>query len=349
MSRRLLGLAAAVLFVGSVVLGVGIALVFGPNTKAYETPRSVVIPREATLETTTDSLERADILASPATFHFVARVTGWGRQIKSGHYRIASRSSNYHLLDKLRRGLQTPVRVTIPAGGHIDGLASVVSAKLEMDADAFHAALCDTSLARSMGTTPSRLFGYMLPETYEFYWQTSPEAVVRRIKGAFDRFYEREMAAGADSLGFTKREVVTLASIVEQEAFLDEEKPTIAGVYLNRLERGWPLQADPTVQYVLIDRGLDRVQRVLNKHLEIDHPYNTYQIQGLPPGPITNPAPSTLRAVVDPEDHEYLYFAADGTGGHTFSRTLREHNRAAQRYQHMLDERQLRDDSDPSP
>jgi UPF0755 protein len=180
----------------------------------------------------------------------------------------------------------------------------------------------------------------MLPETYEFYWQTPPETVVRRVKQAFDRFYERELAAVADSLGFTKREVVTLASIVEEEALFDAEKPRIAGVYLNRLERGWPLQADPTVQYALMDRGGERVTRVLYKHLEIDHPYNTYQIQGLPPGPIANPSPSSLRAAASPERHEYFYFAADGTGGHTFSRTLREHNRAAQKYQRMLDRRQ---------
>ncbi|MFB6098094.1 MAG: endolytic transglycosylase MltG, partial [Salinibacter sp.] len=150
----------------------------------------------------------------------------------------------------------------------------------------------------------------------------------------------RELAAEADSIGFTKREVVTLASIVEKEALLNAEKPKIAGVYLNRLERGWPLQADPTVQYALIDRGKQRVNRVLYEHLEIDHPYNTYQIQGLPPGPIANPSPSSLRAAADPARHEYLYFAADGTGGHTFSRTLREHNQAAEKYHRLLDQRE---------
>ena len=138
--------------------------------------------------------------------------------------------------------------------------------------------------------------------------------------------------------------MVTFASIVGEEALFDAEKARIAGVYLNRLKRGWPLQADPTVQYALVDAGKQRVTRVLYKHLEIDHPYNTYQIQGLPPGPITNPSPSSLRAATGPERHEYLYFAADGTGGHTFSRTLQEHNRAAQKYQHMLDQRQ----NDPS-
>ncbi|WP_208427221.1 MULTISPECIES: endolytic transglycosylase MltG [Salinibacter] len=338
-ARSRLGVVVAILFVGGLVAGVGGALVFGPNTGGYDAPRSVYIARGATLDTAIDSLAQADVLVVPAAFRLVARATGWGQQIKSGHYRIASRRSNYALLDKLRRGLQDPVRLTLPPGVQPGALTSVLGRRLERDADAFRAALRDTSLAEALDSTPARLFGYMLPETYEFYWQTPPEAVVRRLKQGFDRFYERELAAGADSLGLTKREVVTLASIVEWEALVDAEKPAIAGVYLNRLTRGWPLQADPTIQYVLLDTKGTRVTRVLYEHLEIDHPYNTYQNQGLPPGPITNPSPSSLRAAARPERHEYLYFAADGTGGHTFSRTLREHNRAAEKYQQMLDER----------
>jgi len=338
-ARHRFGLVAVVLFVGGLVVGVGGTLVFGPNTGGYDTPRSVYVAQETTLGATIDSLTQADVLVVPAAFRLVARATGWGQQIKSGHYRIAPRRSNYALLDKLRRGLQDPVRLTIPPGVQREQLASVLGRRLERDADAFRAALRDTSLAADLGSTPARLFGYMLPETYEFYWQTPPETVVRRVKRGFDRFYERELAAGADRLGLTKREVVTLASIVEWEALVDAEKPAIAGVYLNRLDRGWPLQADPTIQYVLLDTKGERVTRVLYEHLEIDHPYNTYQNQGLPPGPVTNPSPTSLRAAAVPERHEYLYFAADGTGGHTFSRTLREHNRAAEKYQQMLDER----------
>lgn len=338
-SRSVFGLVTAVLVLGGLALGIGAALVFGPNTGDYDTPRSVIISRQSTLDSAIDSLERADILTSVPTFRLVARATGWGHQLKAGHYRIAPRSSNYHVLNKLRRGLQTPVKVTVPPGVRARALASAVSRRLEMDPESLHTALRDTSLAESLGTSSSHLFGYMLPDAYEFYWQVDPKTVVRRVKDEFDRFYDRELSTGADSVGLSKHELVTLASIVEQETFLEEEKPTIAGVYLNRLERGWPLQADPTVQYVLQETKEKRVTRVLYEHLEIDHPYNTYQVRGLPPGPIANPAPSTLRAVADPEQHEYLYFAADGTGGHTFSRTLREHNRAAQEYHRRLDQR----------
>lgn len=325
--------------VGGIGIGAGGWIVFGPNTGPYEGSRSVTFPKDVSLDAAIDSLQSEGVLASAPTFRLVARATGWGHQIKAGHYRIASHTSSYRLLDTLRRGLQDPVRVTIPPGSRSETVSKVVGAHLQMDTDAFRNALRDTSVARSLGADPAHLFGYMLPETHEFYWQASPEKVVRGIKDSFDRFYERHLAAGADSLGLSKHEVVTLASIVEWEALQDAEKPKIAGVYLNRLQKGWRLQADPTIQYALLDTEGERTTRVLYRDLDIDHPYNTYQNAGLPPGPITNPSPTSLRAVAHPEQHDYFYFAADGTGGHTFSRTLNEHNRAAQKYHRELDRR----------
>jgi UPF0755 protein len=338
-SRLAVVILALVGLLGSIGAGAGGWIVFGPNTGPYEGSRSVILPSDVTFEAAIDSLQAEDVLASPSTLRLVATLTGWGEQIKAGHYRIASRTSNYRLLDTLRRGLQDPIRVTIPPGSRPTVVTKVVGKRLKTDAEDVRAALQDTSLARELGTTPDRLFGYMLPETYEFYWQASPETVVRRIKTSFDRFYERELANGTARFDLTKREVVTLASIVEWEALQDREKPRIAGVYLNRLEENWRLQADPTIQYVLLQTTGERTGRVLYRHLEIDHPYNTYRNRGLPPGPITNPSPSSLRAVANPEQHEFFYFAADGTGGHTFSRTLREHNRAAEQYHQMLNER----------
>jgi UPF0755 protein len=270
----------------------------------------------------------------------VASATGWDEQVKPGHYAFTAGASSYDLLDTIRRGLQTPVRVTIPPGRQPPIVAAVMGRELAFSKDDFLRAVRDSSLARDLGTEVDHLFGYMLPETYEFYWQTPAREVVRRVKRQFDAFYESELAGAASNAGLSKHDVLTLASIVEWEAYLDEEKPTIAGVYLNRLDDRWKLQADPTIQYVLIDTEGQRTRRVLYKHLEIDHPYNTYRNAGLPPGPITNPAPSTLRAVAYPEEHRYYFFAADGTGGHQFSRTLREHNRAARNYHRMLDKRE---------
>lgn len=324
--------------------GGGSMLVFGPNTLPGE-PRSVVIPRGASLGAAIDSLEARGALVSPGAFRVMARGTGWGDQIKAGHYRIRGQASNIRVLDRLRRGLQDPVRLTIPPGARPEAIARVAGRRLESSPGAFHEALRDTSLARELDTTPARLFGYILPETYEFYWQTNPERVVRRIKGSFDRFYDRRLAAHADSLGLSKHEVVTLASIIEWEALLNDEKPMIAGVYLNRLDDGWRLQADPTIQYVLLQTRGERTQRVLYEDLEIDHPYNTYQNAGLPPGPITNPSPAALRATVRPAEHDYYYFSATGEGGHIFSRTLQEHNRAAQKYHRRLEQRRQDDSS----
>jgi UPF0755 protein len=338
--RWVAGGLAAVLLLGAVGAGLVGWIAFGSNTPAYDGERTVVVSGDAPLSATVDSLEDAGILASGTTFRWMARATGWGEQIKTGHYAFAAGASNYDLLDVLRRGLQTPVRLTIPPGSRPDVVARVAGSELAFDARAFRAALRDTSLARSLDTQPGRLFGYLMPETYEFYWQTSPEDVIRKIKRSFDRFYSRDIAAGAERLDLTKNDVLTLASIVEWEALLDEEKPAIAGVYLNRLDRGWKLQADPTIQYVLIEENGSRVRRVLYKHLEIDHPYNTYRNPGLPPGPITNPAPSTVRAVVNAKDHDYMYFAADGTGGHAFAETHREHLRNARAYHRLLDQRE---------
>jgi UPF0755 protein len=315
-------------------------VVFGPNTQDYAGTRSVKVPPGAGLTAVADSLEARNILAARWTLTLFGAATGWGEQAKAGHYTIAAGASNYAILDKIRRGLQTPLRITIPPGTRPDVVAKVVGRKLRFDAPAFEAALRDTALARELGTDPAHLFGYMLPETYEFYWQAPPERVVRRAKAAFDQLWTEELAAGADSLGLSRGEVATLASIVEREALRDTEKPRIAGVYLNRLQQGWRLDADPTVIYAVVDRGGERPRRVLNKHLRIDHPYNTYRRRGLPPGPITNPSPSSLRAVVEAEDHSYMFFAADGTGGHRFSRTLREHNRAAEAYHDWYEKQQ---------
>ena len=336
---RLLIAGASVLVLGAIVAGIGAWIVFGSNTPDYDGQRRVTLPTRD-FDAAVDSLQVAGIVESESSFRWVASTTGWDAQVKPGHYAFEAGASSYDLLDTIRKGLQTPVRVTIPAGRRPPVMAGVVGRNLKISSDDVLQALRDTALARELGTDTTHLFGYMLPETYEFYWQTPAEKVVRRIKREFDQYYETRLADAADSMNLSRSEVVTLASIVEWEAYLDEEKPTIAGVYLNRLDDRWLLQADPTIQYVLIDTKGKRVRRVLYRHLEIDHPYNTYRNVGLPPGPITNPAPSTLRAVVNAEDHDFYFFAADGAGGHRFSETLREHQQAASDYHDLLDRRE---------
>ena len=186
-------------------------MLFGPNTPAYDAPRSVYLPPDPSLDAALDSLTRAGVLASPATFRLAARATGWGAQLKSGHYRIRPRSSTYRLLDKLRRGLQDPVRLRLPAGRRAGALARTMGAGLRHDAHAFRAALRDTALAAALGTAPSRLFGYLLPETYEFYWEAPPERWVPLSNTSLPRLYERELPPGSQRPRSPQRSLCTVA------------------------------------------------------------------------------------------------------------------------------------------
>ncbi len=338
MKQRVLIFVAVLTVLALAGAGVGYWLAFAPNTPAFEGERSVKIPPGASLNQAVDSLAAAGVLADRRTFTWMARLTGWGGQIKAGHYTFAAGTSNHGLLDKLRRGLQTPVRLTIPPGSRPEVVAAVAARAMAFSADDFLAALRDPDLAASLGTDTTHLFGFMLPETYFFYWHTDARTVIRKIKEAFDAFYAEARARAPNPPDLSPEEVVNLAAIVEWETGIEEEKPRVAGVYLNRLRDGWPLQADPTVQYaILAAEGQKR--RLLFRDYEINHPYNTYGYRGLPPGPITNPSPSSIRAVLNAERHDYYFFVANGDGSHTFSRTIREHNRAADAYRRLMRQR----------
>lgn len=341
MRKRGLWIGAGVLLlIGCLGAGTAYWMVWSPNTPSFEDARSVKIPPEADYAAALDSLDAAGVLDSRTSFDWMARLTGWGEQIKPGHYAIEAGASNHDLLDKLRRGLQDPLRLTIPPGSTPEVVAAVVAAEMPFSKEDFLTALRDSTVAADLGTRPEAVFGHMLPETYFVYWLWDAPRVVRKVADDFDAFYTDSLRARADSLGLSTEEVLTLASIVEWETYIKEERPTVAGVYLNRLQRGWPLQADPTIQYGLLETEGQK-RRLTFADYELAHPYNTYRFAGLPPGPITNPSPSSIRAVVDPDEHGYMYFVAspEGDGRHVFSRTLREHNRNANAYRQALRDR----------
>lgn len=344
MRKKILIAIAIVLGLGLIVGG-GIAwLTFGPNTEVYTGTRSVKIPPGSTFEAVVDSLDTAGVLQWDDSFRWFARATGWGGQVKAGHYVFGAGLSNYRILSKLRRGLQEPVHVTIPPGTRPEVIAAVAGRDMYFSAAEFDSVLSDTAFAAELGTDTTTLFGFMMPETYYFYWLTSAENTVRKIKEQFDAFYERELKARADSLGLTKEEVVSLASIIEWETAVPEERPIVSGVYHNRLDIGMKLDADPTVQYVVMQNE-GRKRRLFYADYDIQHPYNTYLRAGLPPGPLNNPSPSALRAAVNPAEHDYLYFVATGDGGHKFSQTLAEHNRAAREYHDQMRQRRAHQDT----
>jgi len=321
--------------------GIGSAIIWAlwlPNTPSPDKHQSLYLPKGNSFEGVVDSLEARNFINNLWTFHLVAHATGWKDQIKAGHYTFSSRQSNISLLQTLRKGLQTPVSVRIPSGSRRDRIARVAAANMAFEPEAFIAALRDTALATSLGTDTLHLFTYMLPETYHFYWLTEAEDVVRKIKHEFDAFFERELAAESAKRNMTHEEVVTLAAIVEWETNIDSEKSRIAGVYLNRLRKHWPLQADPTIQYALIELE-GGMRRLFFRDYRIRHPYNTYLYQGLPPSPITNPSPASLKATATAEKHSYMFFVASPNGGHSFNTDLRSHNRDADALRRHLKER----------
>lgn len=305
-------------------------------TPEYDGIRSVNIRPGEELDVVSAHLVEAGILEEQRGFNWLARLTGWGHQIKAGHYEIESGASNRDLLDNLRRGLQTPVDIRIPSGTRRDRIVRALAEPMAFSEDDVRAALADTAFATELETDTTHLWAWMMPETYSFYWLTSERDVIRRIKEvAASRLAEAIDSPGDIPIDMTPDEVIRLAGIVEWETSHVPEKPTVAGVYLNRLRDRWALQADPTVQYALIElEGSKR--RLYFRDYRIDHPYNTYRFRGLPPGPITNPSQSSIESVVRPEQHRYFYFVAKGDGQHIFSRTLSEHRRNANAYLETL-------------
>lgn len=303
-------------------------ILWSPNTPYDSSARPLYVLPNASFTNVVDSLKNGNLIKYPWTFTAVAHVTGWKDQMKAGHYIFSSGQSNIDLLQTLRRGLQTPVSVRIPAGSTHDRIARSAAKNLLFGPDDFASALRDTALAASLNTDTLHLFSYMLPDTYYFYWLTKASDVVRRIKKESDAFFEHELAGEAERRNLTQDQVVSLAAIVEWETSLNAEKPRIAGVYLNRLRKDWPMQADPTVQYALLDLE-GKKRRLFYRDYRTPHPYNTYLYQGLPPGPVTNPSASSLRATAMAESHDYMFFVASPSGGHNFNVTLQNHNRDA--------------------
>lgn len=276
-----------------------------------------------------------------AAFKAYAQRLGLERSFKPGHYLLRPGMSVVEVARMLKLGLQTPVRVTIHNVRTPGQLARRLSGQLDADSASFARALTSPELAREVGFDSVTLFSMFLPDTYEFYWTATPEQFVQRMRREYERFWTPERDAKRRRSGLSRLEVMTLASIVYEETRKSDEMPRIAGVYVNRLRRGMPLQADPTVRYAMQDFGL---RRILYKHLKTQSPYNTYVNKGLPPSPICMPGHDAIEGVLDFERHDYLFFCARPTfdGYHNFARTLSEHRANARAYSRELDRRRIR-------
>lgn len=261
--------------------------------------------------------------------------------VQPGRYDVGSGQSVLDVARRLRRGAQSPLRLTVPCVWRSQDLAGRLARVLMVDSAALAGVMTDATLLRELGTDSANVVGLCLANTYEVYWTVTPADFLRRMKQESDRFWTAERRAAADRLGLTPAQVVTLASIVDKETAAVAEQPRVAGMYLNRLRTGMKLQADPTVKFAL---GRFDLRRILHEHLTVDCPYNTYRYEGLPPGPICLPSLQSIEAVLHAEDHDYLYMCAkeDFSGTHNFARTYAEHMANARRYRAALNARGIR-------
>ncbi len=260
---------------------------------------------------------------------------------RTGRYHVMPGMTCLQLYRQLRNGTQEPMNLVVPTSRTICKLASALSQSLMIDSAEIAGALTDSSYCFTHGYTTATIPALFIPNTYEIYWDISLDKFVERMERENNRFWTADRKAKAEALGMTREQVATLASIVDEETANNAEKPMIAGLYLNRLRIGMKLQADPTVKFAVGDFTL---RRILNKHLLVESPYNTYLHEGLPPGPIRIPSIAGLDAVLNHVDHPYLYMCAkeDFSGTHNFAKTLSEHYQNARRYVKALNERGIR-------
>lgn len=278
---------------------------------------------------------------SLSAFRMLAGHYDYGQHLRTGRYAISPTSNTIDVFRQLRNGQQEPIMLTVPEVRTLDRMAATLGQRLMEDSTAIANALNDSVLLSQLGYNTRTIPELFIPNTYEVYWNISVESLLQRLKREHDAFWNDSRRQKAEALHLTPVEVATLASIVDEETANNAEKPLIAGLYLNRLERGMLLQADPTVKFALGDFTL---RRILNRHLEVDNPYNTYKYAGLPPGPIRVPSVVGIDAVLNYTRHDYLYMCAkeDFSGTHNFARTLQEHQQNAARYARALNERGIR-------
>lgn len=284
----------------------------------------VTIPSGANMRVATDSLAKAGVIQWPRLFRVYASLRHRDRAIRSGTYMLHRDAGWGFVLDALRAGKGIVHVVTIPEGFSLFQIEPLVASKLGAPVDSVGAAVRDTALLHQLDIPTPTLEGYLFPDTYVFPEHTTPREAVDAMVKRFEQVWKPEWTARLDSIHLSRNDVMALASIVEKEARLPEERPVIAAVYLNRMRDGMLLQADPTVQYALGKH----VARVYYKDLEVESPYNTYKHKGLPPGPIASPGKPSIEAALYPANVPYEYFVAFPDGHHEFRRDLAGHEQA---------------------
>ncbi|MEW2922333.1 endolytic transglycosylase MltG [Muricauda sp. ANG21] len=308
--------------------------IFSPNTRFNNEEAYVFIASDATFSELKESLE--PLLEDLATFEAVAQRKGYIGNIRAGKYALKKGMNNNEIINTLRSA-NLPVNVSFNNQESLALLAGRISEQIEADSLSLLQAFNDPGFLNETSFDEDTKLGMYLPNTYEFFWNTSAEEFRDRMLKEYQRYWTEERLQKAKNLGLTPSQVIALAAVVQKETAKVDERPRVAGVYLNRIRKGILLQADPTVIFAIKKQtgNYDTIiKRVLYRDLEMDSPYNTYKYAGVPPGPITMPDISSIEAVLNPEKHDYLYFVADVSnfGYHKFAKTLAQHNRNKAQY-----------------
>jgi len=309
-----------------------------PNTKFANDEAYIYVSTNASYDEVRAQL--VPLLDDMDTFDALAKRKKYNTNLKAGKFAITKGMSNNDIINSIRSN-NLPIKIAFNNQETLEKLAGRISSQIDSDSMSLITAMTDKTFLSESGFTTNTALGMYIPNSYEFFWNTSAEQFRDRMLKEYNRFWSDSRNAKAKAIGLTRDEVMTLASIVHEESKQASEQPRIAGVYLNRIRIGMPLQADPTLKfaaYQLPDYNGEIIKRVLNKHKDIDSPYNTYKYNGLPPGLIAMPDISAINAVLNYEKHKYLYFAANAQklGFHKFAKTLSQHNVNAREYQRYL-------------
>ncbi|WP_417558205.1 endolytic transglycosylase MltG [Mesoflavibacter zeaxanthinifaciens] len=322
----------AIALIGLVIAGYFAYFVYNamlkPNTAFNNETAYIYVSTNATYDEVREQLE--PLLKDIDSFDALAVQKKYTTNIKAGRFPIKKGMSNNDIINSIRIN-NLPIKLSFNNQERIEDLAGRIAQQIEPDSLSLLKAMTDSTFLKEKNFTKQTVLNMYVPNTYEFFWNTSPELFRDKMLGEYYRFWNDERQAKRKALKLSVNEVMTIASIVQKETAKIDERPRVAGVYLNRIRKGWPLEADPTVIYAkkLKENNFNQViKRVLYKDLEIDSKYNTYKYPGIPPGPITMPDVSAIDAVLNPEKHNYMFFVADvkNFGYHKFAKTLAQHN-----------------------
>ncbi len=341
MKKKLLYLLIILTIIGAILAAQQYYLAYVNNLKSNDgEPHLIYIYPETTLSELHDKISLTHTIQSHWSWELHCRLLSFTRP-KAGCYELLPEEGSIAVIRRLRGGMQTPVRVTLNNIRTPEQLAARLANQLMLDSTSIITRLGDNDFLKQYNLKKETAVSLFIPNSYELFWTISPDQLFRRMHQEYKAFWTSEREAKAKQLKLTKAEVATIASICEEESNNAAEYPIIAGLYLNRIKKGMPLQACPTVKFALRDFT---IRRVLTRHLQFDSPYNTYKYPGLPPGPIRIPKATTMDAVLNRTPHNYLYMcaSADFNGTHHFSSTYAEHARYARIYQKALNQRGIR-------